>query len=99
MVDEALDHNVFGAPSPKMDLGYFIIRCAEAEQKAYAYEKVPEQNIATLRRMSRRAEEIVQQQQAAAAAVGAGQIQPTMSAQDPQSGVAPNAIEQDVPGQ
>jgi hypothetical protein len=49
--------------------------------------------------MSRRAEEIVQQQQAAAAAVNAGQIQPTMSAQDPQSGVAPNAIEQDVPGQ
>ena len=98
MIDLALDRNVFSPPMPKMDLQYFIIRAAEAEQKAYAYEEVPEQNIATLRRMGRRAEELVQRQMAQAQANAAGLISPTQPAQDPTSGVQPNAIQQDVPG-
>jgi hypothetical protein len=98
MLELAIDENIFSPPMPSMDLQYFIIRASQEEQKSYDYD-VAEENIATLRRMIRRAEELVQRQAMAAAANMAGQIMPTQPAQDPQAGVQPNAIQQDTPGQ
>jgi hypothetical protein len=81
-----------------MDLGYARIRWTEAEQKAYAYSDVPESNIATLRRMVRRVEELIQIQQAGAQTQAAGMITPTQPVQQPDAGVQPTAIQQVAPG-
>ena len=96
MVDLAIDDNVFSPPMPSMDLQYFRIRGTEAEQKAYDMG-IPEENISTLRRMVRRAEELIQRQEQAALAAAQGMIQPTQPAQSPSSGVQPTAI-QETPG-
>jgi hypothetical protein len=98
MLELAIDENIFSPPMPGMDFQYFIIRATQEEQKSYDYG-VPEENVSTLRRMKRRAEELQQREQAAAMTQAAGMITPTVSPQQPQAGTQPNVIQQDTPGQ
>jgi hypothetical protein len=98
MADDAINDGIFTAPTPNMDKGYARIRWTEAEQKAYAYTDVPEENIATLRRMVRRVEELIQIEQAGQQTQAAGMITPTQPVQQPDTGVAPTAIQQAAPG-
>jgi hypothetical protein len=98
MLELAIDENIFSPPMSGMDLQYFIIRATQEEQKSYDYG-VAEENIATLRRMKRSAEELQQREQASAMSQAAGMITPTVSPQQPQAGTQPNAIQQETPGQ
>jgi len=90
MIDEALRSNTYTPPSPFMDLPMFIIDANEAEQRAERM-KLPEQNISTLRRMIRRANELEQKKQQARQMQQMGAITPAASPTD-ESGVSPNSI-------
>jgi hypothetical protein len=92
MIDEALRNNAYTPPSPFMDLQQFIIDANQAEQRAERM-KVPEQNLSTLRRMIRRANELRQRQQLAAQMQNAGAITPAAVPNDG-SGQPPTSVEQ-----
>jgi hypothetical protein len=89
MIDQALRTGVFTPPSPFMNLQQFIIDCNEAEQRA-SRMGVKEQNLSTLRRMLRRANELQQEQTIAKAMQNQGAITPTAVPTD-SSGVSPTA--------
>ena len=89
MIDEAIRNNVYTPPSPFMDLQQFIIDGNQAEQRAERMD-VPEQNLSTLRRMIRRANELRQRQQLASHMQAAGAITPTAVPTDG-SGQSPTA--------
>jgi hypothetical protein len=97
MIDEALRNNAYTPPSPFMDLQQFIIDANQAEQRAERM-KVPEQNLSTLRRMIRRANELRQRQQLAAQMQNAGAITPAAVPNDG-SGQPPTSVEQAQPPQ
>ena len=75
MILMALRDNEYTPPSPFMDLNQFIIDANREEQMAMRM-KLPEQNIATLRRMMRRANELEQKKQLATMMQNQGVITP-----------------------
>lgn len=93
MIEKALRTGEFTAPSPFMDLPQFIIDGNEEEQKAERMG-LPETNIATLRRMIRRANELEQKKQLARQMQAqAGAITPAASPTT-DDGVSPNSVQQ-----
>jgi hypothetical protein len=75
MIGLALRENVYTAPSPFMNLQQFIIDATDAEQRA-SRMKVPEPNLATLRRMIRVANALEQQRTIARQMQAMGGITP-----------------------
>lgn len=92
MIEKALDDNEYVSPTPFMDLDLFVIRANMEEQRG-ADTGVPEQNLATLRRMIVRANEMRQKQIMAAVVAQRGMMTPTAVPQDPQQGTAPTAVQ------
>lgn len=92
MIDEAINNGTFTPPSPFMDLPQFIIDANQAEQRGERM-KVSEQNLSTLRRMIRRANELEQKKQLARQMQQQGAITPAASPTD-ESGVSPNSVQQ-----
>ena len=75
MIQKAIDDNVYTPPSPFMDLDQFILDGNNSEQRAM-FMGVPEPNIATLRLMLRRANELNQVKKLARDAQAQGMITP-----------------------